>query len=266
IIFELVRMTPNLAATLTLVAPRTPRFAVTPKGRTTSDRDRIAAPRPLVAALGFSAVAGVVYLLSLLHLTPIEYRQDWAAAGAFAWLIVNAGLMLLAIRRVRSLRFAGERRSAVRFAVDAPGWVDAAPVTVQDVSVGGALLATGQPLVERDAHLLTFELSTGLASVWARVRSVHQATSGEVHYAFEFEPGQHTSRAMITRAIFDGDYPVAGADHRAWADLLRTELAGLSARFRHTRQGSVERPIPVGAPLPERPATLGRPTASGAAS
>ena len=263
VVFELVRMTPNLVATLTLVTPRVPRFAVTPKGRTANDRDRVAAPRPLVAVLGFSAVAGIVYLLSLMHVAPIEYRYAWAAAGAFGWLIVNAGLLLLAIRRVRSLRFAGERRSAVRFAVDAPGWVDAAPVTVQDLSVGGALLAAGEPLVERDVHLLTFELSTGLASLWASVRSVHRAASGEVHYAFEFEPGQHTSRAMITRAIFDGNYPVAATDRRAWADVLRTELAGLSARFRHTRQANVERPMPADAPQPQPSPAARRPTASG---
>lgn len=265
IIFDLVRMTPNLAATLTLVLPKTPRFAVTPKGRVAADRGRAAPPKPLVAVLGFSIVAGAVYLLSLFGIAPIAYRYAWGTAGAFGWLIVNGLLLLIAIRRVRSLRFAAERRSGVRFAVDAPGWVDAAPVTVQDVSVGGALLATSRPLVEREVHLLTFELPTGLASLWARIRSTHQAESGEIHYAFEFEPQQYPSRAMVTRAIFDGGYPVAGTERRAWGDMLRTELTGLSERFRRTPR--TERPLPRAtgtmrsepAPRPAR-----QPTASGA--
>jgi cellulose synthase (UDP-forming) len=265
-VFELVRMTPNLAATLTLVSRGSRRFAVTPKGRTATDRGRIAAPKPLTALLGFSALAGFVYVLTLLGVVPIDYRYGWAGAGAFGWLIVNAVLVLLAIRRVRSLRFAGERRSAVRFAIDAVGWVDAAPVTVQDLSVGGALLATADALVPRDEHLLTFELSTGLASLWARVRSVSRADSGEIHYAFEFEPGQYTSQAMVTRAIFDGNFPVAGTERRAWADVLRTELSSLSERFRRSRRASLERPMPHDAPRPERPRHAHRPTTSGVSS
>jgi cellulose synthase (UDP-forming) len=264
VIFELVRMTPNLVATLHLLAPRAPRFAVTPKGRTATERGRIAAPRPLLAVLGFSFVAAVAYALVLLGTLDITYRYGWAAAAAFGWLVVNAGLIVIAIRRVRSLRYAAERRSAVRFAVDTPGWVDATAVTVQDLSVGGALLAVPQALVPRDVHLLTFELATGLASLWARVRSVNQAATGEIHYAFEFEPEQYTSRAMVTRAIFDGDYPVAGTERRAWGDVLRTELATLSERFARTPRRAQARPLPADAPLPEHP-RLSQPTASGVA-
>jgi len=247
IIFELVRMTPNLAATLTLVSRRTPRFAVTPKGRMSLNRGRSDAPRPLLAVLAVSFVAATVYALALLGVLPISYRYGWAAAGAFGWLVVNAWLVWIAIRRVRSLRFAAERRSAVRFAVDRAGWVDGEPVSVQDLSVGGALLAASVPLTVRDSHLLSFDLPTGVASLWARVRVERQAQSGEMHYAFEFEPGQYPARAALTRAIFDGRYPVAGTERRSWSDTLAGELAFLSERFaRHPRPDPGSRPSTSG--------------------
>jgi cellulose synthase (UDP-forming) len=231
-IFELVRMTPNLSATLTLLVPRTPRFAVTPKGRTADDvRGRVAPPAPLAAILWLSLVAAVVYALALLHVMPINYPYAWVAGGAFVWLAVNAGLIWLAIRRVRSLRFAAERRSAVRFAVDRPGWVDGEPIAVQDVSVGGVLLAADEPLVARPTHLVSFDLPHGVTSLWASVRSTRQAATGEIHYAMEFEPGQHSARAELTLAVFNGDYPVAGTERTPWGELLRGEIARLSARF-----------------------------------
>ncbi len=245
-IFELVRMTPNLAATLTLFVPRAPRFAVTPKGRTATDgRGRMAAPRPLAAVLAVSALASVAYVLALLGLLPIHYAYPWAAAGAFAWLLVNASLVWLAIDRVRSLRFAAERRSAVRFAVDRPGWVDGEPAAVQDVSVGGVLLAAAERLVPRPAHLVSFDLPNGVTSLWATVRSTREGAGGEIHYAMEFEPGQHTARAELTLAVFNGNYPVAGTEQAAWGDLLRGEIGRLSTRFARRPRHTVRLPRTV---------------------
>ena len=252
IVFDLVRMSPNFIATLSLLVPRTPRFRVTPKGRIATERGRIEPPLMLRLSLGFALVGAVAYAL---HLGPLDlgYASEWAAAGAFAWLVVNAVLVWIAIRRVRSLRFAAERRSAVRFAVDVPGWVDGRPAEVQDVSVGGALVATEEPLVEREAHLLSFELPTGTASLWAQVRSARRAPSGEYHYAVEFEPGQYPARSALARAVFHGRYPVAGTERTAWADLLRRELAGLSRRF------SVRAPRTT----PTTPAAVSLPSPSG---
>lgn len=232
VVFDLVRMSPNFSATLTLFLPRTPRFQVTPKGRIGLDRARIDPPLLLRASLGFSFVAASVYVFDRLGLFAIPYASEGAALGAFTWLAVNAGLVWLAMRRVQSLRHAGERRSAVRFAVDLPGFVDGGPVAVLDASVGGALVACHAPLAERETHLVSFELATGMASLWARVRSARRAETGEHHYAFEFEPGQYPARGALARAIFAGRYPVAGTERRAWADLLRVELGTLSRRFR----------------------------------
>lgn len=232
VIFDLVRMSANFVATLSLFVPRTPRFRVTPKGRIAADRGRAEAPLLLRASLGISFVAAAVYALHLVGPFDMGYASEWAALGAFAWLTVNAGLTWIAIRRVRSLRFAAERRSAVRFAVDVPGWIDGDPAAVQDVSVGGALVASTVPLVEREAHLVSFELPSGTTSLWAQIRSSRRAPSGEYHYALEFEAGQYPARAALARAVFAGRYPVAGTVRRPWAELLRREIGSLSERFR----------------------------------
>jgi cellulose synthase (UDP-forming) len=246
IIFDLVRMSANFVATLTLFVPRTPRFRVTPKGRIAADRGRAEAPLLLRASLGISFVAAAVYALHLVGPFDMGYASEWAALGAFSWLTVNAGLTWIAIRRVRSLRFAAERRSAVRFAVDVPGWIDGDPAAVQDVSVGGALVASTAPLVEREAHLVSFELPSGTTSLWAQIRSSRRAPSGEYHYALEFEAGQYPARAALARAVFAGRYPVAGTVRRPWAELLRREIGSLSERF-HGRPEPVEghRPVPT---------------------
>lgn len=257
VIFDLVRMSPNFNATLSLFVPRTPRFKVTPKGRIAAERGRFDAPLLLRLSLGFSFIAAVVYCLHLVGLYTIGYASEWAALGAFAWLSVNAALVWLAIRRVRSLRFAAERRSAVRFAVDVPGRVDGTPAAVQDVSVGGSLLATVEALVERETHLLSFDLPEGITSLWARVRSARRAPSGEWHYAFEFEPGQYPARGALSRAVFAGRYPVAGTVRTPWDELLRREVGRLSERFQRRRAVTV-RPDRA---MPATSATLNAPTA-----
>jgi cellulose synthase (UDP-forming) len=254
VVFDLVRMSPNFLATLSLIVPRTPRFRVTPKGRMAANRGRVEAPLMLRIALGISFTAATVYALHRLGLFEMGYASEWAAIGAFGWLVVNAGLVWTAIRRVRSLRFAAERRSAVRFAVDVAGSIDGSPASVQDVSVGGALVATAAPLVERESHLVSFELPAGTTSLWAQVRSSRRADSGEYHHALEFEPGQYPARGFLARNVFAGRYPVAGTIRRPWADLLRGELAGLSRRF--------QRPAEPRAPMSPPATSMDLPPAS----
>jgi cellulose synthase (UDP-forming) len=231
IVFDLVRMPPNFMATLTLFSARTPAFRVTPKGRVGTRRGRVEAPVMLRLSLAVSFVAATVYSLHLLGLFEVNYASEWAALGAFGWLSVNVALVWIAIRRIQSLRFATQRRSAVRFAVDLPGWIDGQEASVQDVSVGGTLIATVEPLVDREAHLVSFGLPGMTASLWARIRSTRRGDRGEYHYALEFEPGQYAARGLLARAIFGGRYAVAGTVRTPWPDLLRREIGGLSDRF-----------------------------------
>jgi cellulose synthase (UDP-forming) len=251
-VFELVRMTPNLLATLTLVLPGQRRFSVTPKGRVGDGRRVAVVPKPLLAALALSFVAAVVYALAQLGALPLHYANQAAAAGAFVWLCVNAALIWTAVRRIRSLRYAGERRSAVRFAVDRPGWVDGEPVAVQDLSVGGTLIAAANSLPDRDQHLVTVDLGHGIVSIWAEVRSTRRADGSEMHYAMEFAAGQYPARAAIARAIFNGGYPVASVERRAWGEVLVSELATLSRRFSTQRRHTGPAPAPTIPAAPRR--------------
>ncbi|MFN2418250.1 MAG: glycosyltransferase [Candidatus Limnocylindria bacterium] len=243
IVFDVVRMSSNLLATITLFTSRAPAFRVTPKGRIATNRGRIQAPVLLRATLGASFIGAAVYLGHLLGIITIGYAAEWAAAGAFSWLGVNAGLVWVAMRRIRSIRFAAERRNAVRFAVDIPGAVDGSVASVQDVSVGGALIATREPLVERETHLLSFELADRTTSLWARIRSSSRAASGEHHYAFEFEPGQYPAKGVLAHAVFVGRYAVAGVERHAWSELLRREIGSLSYRFQSRARIEAEGPV-----------------------
>ncbi|MDQ3150025.1 MAG: glycosyltransferase [Chloroflexota bacterium] len=240
IVFDLVRMSPNFLATMTLFTSRIPRFEVTPKGRIAANRGRVDAPFFLRASLGVSVIGAAGYVLHLLGIRAIGYASEWAAAGAFFWLVVNAGLVWIAMRRVRSLRFAAERRNAVRFAVDIAGAVDGEITAIQDVSVGGALVATMEPLVERETHLVSFDLPGRTTSLWARIRSSRRAASGEYHYAFEFEPGQFPAKGALALGVFVGRYPVAGTVRQPWGDLLRREIGSLSRRFQLRRDREID--------------------------
>jgi hypothetical protein len=192
--------------------------------------------------LGLSVLAAIVFVLVQLGALPIRYEAEWAARGAFAWLVVNAALVWMAIGRVRSLRYAAERRSSVRFALDLAGSVDGVDVTVQDVSVGGALVARADALQPRERYLVTFQLPDRAVSLWATARSSRVAPDGTHHYAFEFEAGQYPAKGRLARVIFGGRYPVAGVERRPWADLLRTEVEPLSRRFRRV-QPAGRRPV-----------------------
>jgi cellulose synthase (UDP-forming) len=232
VVFDLVRMPANFAATLTLFIRRRPRFRVTPKGRVAADRGRIEAPLALRASLGLSVVAAIVFVLDRLEVFSIPYASEWAANGAFAWLVVNAGLTWLAIRRIRSLRYAAERRSAVRFALDVPGMVDDVAATIQDVSMGGALVASAAPIAQAEAHRITVELPDRRLSIDGSVRSSRTVGERTHLYAFEFSPGQHAARAMLATAVFGGRFPVAGVARRPWSTLLAEQMGPLVARFR----------------------------------
>ena len=237
-------MTPNLRATLTLVVPRAPRFVVTPKGRTGDARGRVHAPPPLTAILGLSFIAAAVYALALLNVLPITYRSAWAAVGAFGWLVINAGLgvardpprALAAVRRRTTCRGALRGRRAGLGRRDERG----RPGRV------GRRRAARHPraAVARERHLVSFELAAGIVSLWASVRSMRRAASGELHYAFEFDPDQDVAAADLTRAIFQGEYPVAGVEPVSMPEVLRTDLVELSRRAR--RRGLVRPAAPRG--------------------
>ena len=70
--------------------------------------------------------------------TPTRYLIPWAAYAAFGWLLFNVGLVMLAVRRVRNLRFAPERRASVRWETDLVGDIGIQSCRFVDLSLTGA--------------------------------------------------------------------------------------------------------------------------------
>jgi len=209
-VFELVRMSPNLRATLTLFRPGGRAFKVTPKGRVGDERTRTQVPKLLSAALVVSLVAAVWFALSAAGRTPLSYDEPWAAYGAAFWLGVNALFVLAAIRRIRSERFAGERRASVRFDVTMPGRLDGGACRIHDISLTGAKVAVpaerAGSLRSGDGHhraRVAIPFGDVVLHLDAAVRSVRPAGEADVVVGLEFEPGQDSTRARLALALFN---------------------------------------------------------------
>lgn len=207
-VFELVRMTANLKATLTLLRPGRRAFVVTPKGRVGDGRARVQPPRLLTFALVASLAAGVWFSLSVAGATPVTYRVPWAAYGASIWLVVNAVFVLVAIGRVRSEHFAGERRASVRFATAMAGRLDGTACRVWDVSLTGAQVSLppthGPAVADAGPKRRRMVLPFGDAAIEldAEIRSVRLLDHAVV-VGLEFCPDQDETRARLALALFN---------------------------------------------------------------
>lgn len=205
LLFEFVRMTPNLLATTTLITNRGGAFRVTPKGRTGSGRGATHVPRLLTAMLGLSVIAVAWYALTLLGVTPVQYAVPWAVHAAFGWMLINVALVWLAIRRVRSSRYAAERRSSVRFAIDLPARLDGLEATVRDLSLTGARVELPVAAAIAEQTHLTVELPDGPPLEFAgSSRSTWTDDRGRTMVGFEFAEGQFDGRARLALALFGG--------------------------------------------------------------
>ena len=204
ILFELIRMPANLAATATLLTPRRPSFRVTPKGRTGDARRAVTEPW-LLRAVMFTSVVGVAWFaLTVMGATPTRYEIPWAAYGALGWLVVNVLLLLGAIRRIRSARYAAERRASYRFETVLSGRLDGAPARILDVSLTGARVAV-EDVSGASVHFLVVELESGPTVLEADVRSTRSAETGGTIVGLEFRPGQHAARARLALGLFNVD-------------------------------------------------------------
>ena len=202
ILFEFVRMAPNLTATLTLLRPGPAVFKVTPKGRTADGRRAVSVPRPLTTVLLVSFVGVAFYAFTLLGVSPVHYEIPWAVHAAFGWTILNVALVWMAIRRVRAPRYAAERRSSVRFSTDLAGRLDGLAVRVLDLSLTGARLEVTGTLATGPNSRLVVDTPRGEAvGLDATVRTTWE-TDGRQFAGIEFDDGQFLARAELARALF----------------------------------------------------------------
>ena len=202
IVFETIRMTPNLLATLTLFRGKPHTFRVTPKGRVGDTRQRIGPPSILYALLGLSVLTAAWFGLTLAGLSGMTYDQPWVAYGASFWLAVNAIFLVKAIMRVRSPRFATERRSGVRFDTELDGVLGGVPCRVLDLSLNGARVS-----VDRSAAIPDFPvLWIGAASLrWhvpAEICLRRPETDTTDSYGLRFTSAHPIDRARIALALF----------------------------------------------------------------
>ncbi len=223
VLFEFVRLTPNLRATLTLVTRGRPRFTVTPKGRLGDGRRRAHVPFALRAVIVATVGAAAWFALTLLGRTPLTYTVLWAVVGAFGWMILNAALVFLAIARVRSARFAPERRSSVRFELGMPGRYADLDCEVLDLSLTGARIAIpGAPQPNR-AHRLALSLGGRLIAIDATERSHRTGDDGRLVLGLEFASEITPERAELALALF-GTRALPVADVVDTADGAPTKL------------------------------------------
>ncbi|CAN5247702.1 hypothetical protein BH20ACT9_BH20ACT9_21060 [soil metagenome] len=201
--FEMVRMPSNLAATLTLLRPTPVDFRVTPKGRVGRRRERDPGPALLWLLLTASALALAWCAATMAGATPLHYGTPWTVLAAAGWLLVNAGFLVAALRRIRSPRFSVERRRSVRLDVSLPARIFDADCRVGNLSLTGALVETPTPPDVGDQIRLVVGLPGPRAplefSCFVRSRVDRD---GLALCGVEFLPGQRPALARLTRALF----------------------------------------------------------------
>lgn len=207
-VFEFVRMSANIGATLTLFGRRDGGFVVTPKGRIGDDRRRRPVPALLLATTVLSVLSGLWFGATLLGLTPMHYDVAWVVYGASGWLVFNAVLVGLAVARIRSERFAGERRASVRFGLEAAARLGGRPCSVRDLSLTGArVVIPGEEFdlngIEQDVQALILDLGRPVA-LEVEIRSCRPGPHGTV-CGLEFRPGQDAERAALALALFHSE-------------------------------------------------------------
>ena len=204
VLFEFVRMTPNLLATLTLVAHRRVAFRVTPKGRTGDGRRANRVPLLLTAILLLSVCAVAWYAATLMGATPTVYAIPWAINAAFGWMLLNVALVWLAIRRIRSSQYAAERRASVRFETDFPGRIDGIEAWVRDLSLTGARVELPDASIVASVCRLVVEAPSGPPiELDGTIRTTWIDRAGRVMAGFEFNDGQTAVRARLARMLFE---------------------------------------------------------------
>jgi hypothetical protein len=184
---------------------------------------------PLLRAIAVLSFLGVAWFaLTLLGETPTRYLIPWAAYAAFAWLLFNVGLVILAIRRVRNLRFAPERRASVRWETDLAGELGILPCRFLDLSLTGARVITAGRFEAGMTRTVRIPLGGDPIELVAIVRTVRVTAGGATVVGLEFGEGQHRARAQLALGLFGlRTAPTAGP-------------AALPARRRRVRRPAVQ--------------------------
>jgi cellulose synthase (UDP-forming) len=202
ILFDLVRLPSNLAATMALFSGRAGQFQVTPKGRTGERPHRTRPPRILSAVVVVSAFTTVWFIATIMGRTPLHYGTPAAAFAAAGWLAFNLALVAAAIARIRAIRYGAERRASVRFPVALPARLDGVSCLATDLSLTGARLSAPSPLPQQPSTLV-LEAPGRDVVLGCGVRARLDQPDGSQTVAVEFQPGQWPAIGALTHLLFN---------------------------------------------------------------
>lgn len=208
-LFEFVRMQTTIKATLAYLRPGERPFQVTAKDGT-DERQRNGAPWLLWFLLGLSTVAALWFVGTLAGLTGVTYPVHWTAYGAAFWIAVNTVLLVAAIVRIRSDRFASDRRTAVRHRIEGDVLIDGRAAQLIDVSVGGALVRVHTEVAHQSAHEMQVSfLDDERIALNCLERSRHAVGDQGVLLSMQFCDGQDPQVARLAVGLFGG-LPLSG--------------------------------------------------------
>ncbi|WP_346619433.1 glycosyltransferase [Blastococcus montanus] len=216
LLFEVVRLPSNLAATLSLVLRGTGRFAVTAKGRTGDARTRARVPALLIVLAAVLAGSLLYTAASVAGWTPTQHRAGGTTLVPVFWVGITLGFVLAGIRRIRDPRFSAERRDGHRFPAMLPAMVDGAPARLIDVSLGGAQVRVRGTGAAIGAEV---ELAIRVPDRAAHVvfRATVRSRKDDVHRV-QFVGRQWAALAALSATAF-------GAGAARWAAVEVTPLA-----------------------------------------
>lgn len=204
LVFEALRLPAVLPGTIQGLSGQPGEFKVTPKGRIETDRAHLASAGIHVVLLVVAAVSLVWLALCVGDVIPLHYANLGAVLGCAAFLTLNAVVVAAAAWRVRSLRFAGERRASVRFDTSVDISFAGVPATMLDISLTGARALVANPV---PSWLPTIEGEAMLRlpghGVELRTSIVRVAPGDEgAVVSLRFAPGQTGNLAALSLAIF----------------------------------------------------------------
>lgn len=208
LLFEVVRLPSNLAATLSLVRRGTGRFAVTAKGRTGEARTRARVPGMLLALAAVLGGALLYTAASAAGWTPTRHGTGAATLIPVFWVTITLGFVLAGIRRIRDPRFSAERRDGHRFPAAMPALVDGTTARVLDVSLGGAQVRVRGNGADTGTEVeLAIRVPDRAEHV--RFRATVRSRQGDVH-RLQFVGRQWSELAALSATAF-------GAGSARWA-------------------------------------------------
>ncbi len=206
-LFEFVRLQSNLRATLTCLRRGERPFRVTAK-HGVDERRRIQAPWMLWILIGLTVAALVWLGFTLAGLTPVTYEVRWTVYGAAFWALLNMGFLIGALSRIRSDRFASERRTAARLQVEGAASVEGRAAHLMDISMGGALIRCDGPIEPCPAPLrIELERAGSQITLFAEERGRQVLADGSTLMRLQFAEHQTRALALLARVLFGSIQP-----------------------------------------------------------